>query len=366
MPRTEIDMDQPSHHLKVYLHKPGNVSEIRRFEVPFSIDYEELVQTLQQRFMLETTEGLSIQYKDNESDLCTISSDLELNEAFVAKKDADVLRLELVTDHKENTSPFDPIHNKSSNSSFDEFWSDSEEIRDAITSAYQHFVEAISPLIVNAEKIQASLPSPKAMLEILKPTFESFMNDPSASVKKPFQAFVNNLDAWLAEIDLWAHQKSQGATPERSDQPNAESFIDPYKVFYEKILNEAKSFFNDLEEWLTQFAQKSEPEEDTARESTPESSDQPFVDSFIRPFKDLYGKVTSEPVVESEPVVVESEPVVVESDTTKSEVEEPPLFEQQMGVLKRMGFLDDSQNLAILMQKNGDLSSAVLMLLDSY
>jgi hypothetical protein len=336
-------MHQPSEHtIKAVLPKPGNLLEIRRFKVPYSIEYEELVEILQQTFQLEV--DISIQYRDNESDLCKITNDMELSEAFDAAEDADVLKLELVTTgcHKANAAtPLDSINIVS-----EEFWSDSE-IRSAVTDVYQRFVEAIMPLVETFEKkagnITSSLPNPKAM-------FESFLNDPSAFAKKPFQAFVNNLDEWLAEIDLMMHQKSHNETTESNDQPH-EPFIHPFKVFYEKFMNEARSFINDLENFLAQFNQKSEQEE-SARESTPENSDQPFTDSFIRAYNDLFEyKATNE---------------AVESNTTKSETEEPQLFEQQMQELRKMGFLDDDQNLAILMQKNGHILDSVLALLDSY
>jgi hypothetical protein len=346
----------------VTFRTPGNELDIRRIKVQNSIDYQELVEILRQMFHLETTKDLSIRYRDNESDLCNITNDLELNESFISKR-GEILKLELTAGTPkefdlENTETL--VSHKSSDLT-SELCHSSQEIRVAITDAFNRFVEAINPIIQNfeknTEKIKAAMPNPKAILEQLKPIFESFLNDPSDSVKKPFRSFVNDLDVWLAEVDLWMHQKSfqeeAEPTTQSSDQPNAESIIRPFKDFFEKVMNETNSFLQDLDEWLAEvdlwMNQKSSQEEEADPEPTREGSEQPFTDSIIRPFKDLYEKVVSE----------------AENDPTTDVEEEFQLFEQQMQELRKMGFLDDDQNLAILIQQKGDLLSTVIVLLDS-
>jgi hypothetical protein len=356
-----------SHSLKVTIRTPRNELDIRRIKVQNSIDYQELVEILQQMFQLDPSKDLLIQYEDNdkEPDLCTITNDLELNEAFNAKK-GEILKLILTAGTPRESDPETTKEsvNKSGNETSEDFCNSSQEVRYFITDAFNRFVESMNPIIENFEKnaemINASLPNPKAILEQLKPIFESFLNEPSASFKKPFRSFVNDLDRMLAEIDLWMHQKSfQEAEPEpsteSSDQPSADSFLHPFKDFFEKVMNETKSFIQDLNEWLTtEFdlwtqQKSSQDEEEADPEPTPERSDQPFTDSIIRPFKDLFEKVISD----------------VEIDSTKADVEEVQLFDQQMQELRKMGFLDDDQNLAILIQTKGDLLSAVIVLLDS-
>jgi len=334
--------------------------DIRRFKVKNSITYQELIETLEQMFQLETTKDILIQYRDNESDLITITNDLELNESFLAKKDV-ILKLELIAGTPREVDVENAksslVGNKSGDeiAGYTEFCNSSQDIRVAITDAFNRFVETVSPIIEkfekNSEMMKAALPNPKAILEQLKPIFESFLNDPSAYVMNPFRSFVNNLDGMLAEIDLWMHQKSsQGAqtekpTPESGDQSSAESFLRHFKDLYEKVMNEANSFLQGLDDWLAEIGKWMR--EETEPDPKPEGSDQPFTYSIMRPFKDLYENVINE----------------VENDTTKAE--EPQLFEPQMQELRKMGFLDDDQNLAILIQKKGDLLSAVIVLIDS-
>jgi hypothetical protein len=358
-------MHQPSndlsHSIKVTFRTPGNELDIRRIKVQNSVDYQELVEILQQMFQLESTKDLSIRYRDNEFDLCNITNDLELNESFLSKK-GEILKLELTSGTPRefdlgNTGVEETlVVNKSSDLKSEPCHS-SQEIRVAITDAFNRFVETIAQNFEkNSEMIKGAVPNPKAILEQLKPIFESFLNNPSDSVKKPFRSLVNDLDVWLAEFDLWMHQKpsQEGTEPttQSSDQPTAESILRPFKEFFEKFMNETKSFLQNLDEWLAGIDlwmnQKSCQEEDADPEPTHEESEQPFTDSIIRPFKDLYEKVISE----------------VENDPT-TEVEEFQLFEQQKQELRKMGFLDDDQNMAILIQQKGDLLSTVIVLLDA-
>jgi len=351
-------MHQPtSHSVKAILRKSSNEEDIRRIKVQDSIRYQELVEKLQQMFQIAKTNHISITYRDSESDLCNITNDDTLKESFVAKK-GEILRLELTILDSIGTKKVDQeesiqqtlVANELGEKTDPESFCNSSEAIDAITDAFNRFVEAIRPIIENfeknAEKIKAVVPNPKALLEQLKPIFESFLNNPSASMKIPFQDFLKDLDCWLSEIDLWMHQKpSQETESEPSNQPDAESFRRRFKEFCEKFMNEAKSLFQDFEDW---FAEKF-PEE-AELEQIPESNDQPFTESIVRPFKDLYEKVMSE----------------IESESTEAEGQEIQLFEQQMQELRKMGFLNDEENLLILTQTNGDVLSAVLVLLDSY
>jgi len=287
----------------------------------------------------------------------------------LSPKKGEILKLELTAGTPKAVSKeFDlenteeTLVNNKSNDMGAELCHSSQELSVAITEAYHRFVEAINPIIQNfennTEMMKAAVPNPKAILEQLKPIFESFLNDPSDSVKKPFRSFVNNLDEWLAEIDLWMHQKSFQVEPEpateSSDRPNTESILRPLKDLFEKVINETKSFLQDLDEWLAEVdlwaLPKSSQEEETDPKPTHEGSEQPFTESILRPFIDLYEKVVSE----------------VENDPTKAEVEEEfQSFEQQMQELRKMGFLDDDQNLAILIQQKGDLLNSVIVLLDA-
>jgi hypothetical protein len=298
-------MDQPSpdtsHSIKVAFRTPEDELDIRRINVQKSITFQELDQLLHNMFQLETTTEISLQYRDNELDLINITSDLELMEAFFAKKGA-ILKLELAGGTPK------PIEVKICESS--------QEI--GVFDDFNRFVATINAYFEkNAEIISAALPNPKMILEQLKPIFESFLNDPSASAKKKFQSFVQDIDELLAEIDLWMHQKSsKDAEPkpssERNEQFNAESILRPFRELYEKILNDTQSFLQDLNDWLEGM--------------------------------DLW-------------VGGETEP------TPEVKVHNP--FDQQIQELRKMGFLNDDQNLAVLMQNKGDLLSAVLMLLDS-
>jgi hypothetical protein len=70
--------------------------DVRRIKVSKQIAYPDMLSLLQSLFKLPESDwaGLRLKYMDNENDMCTISSEQELREAFHAKKD-DVLKLEL-------------------------------------------------------------------------------------------------------------------------------------------------------------------------------------------------------------------------------------------------------------------------------
>jgi len=340
---------QPFHSIKVVLRTTRNELDIRRIQVQ-DVNYEELVEILQQMFQLETTEGLCIQYMDLEGDTCNITNKLELDEAFNAKF-GEFLKLELSFRPQMLTGEL----NLAENTPHDgiSICSDIAEIQVAIADSFDHISKTINRIIENleknAEKFKDVLPNPKVVLELLKPIVESFLNDPKAFVKKPFQSFLNDLDEWLAEIDLLMHQKPQQKeeiTPESNDQPNTDSF-NLFRDIYEKFMNETKKILSGLDQWIAEIDLLMHSNPQQKEEIIPESSNQPFADSFIRPFKELYENVISEVEI-----------------VTERQAEEPQLFEQQMQELKKMGFLNEDQNLAILIQTNGDLLRAVIGLLE--
>jgi len=81
-------------------------SDIRRVKVSPEIHFPQLVDLLKSMFRYPDSdwECLRLKYEDNESDICTITSEMELREAFDAKKEK-VLRLVLSFDRKENIAP---------------------------------------------------------------------------------------------------------------------------------------------------------------------------------------------------------------------------------------------------------------------
>jgi len=68
--------------------------DIRRVKVSSKISYTEVLELITSLFKIQS-DLIQMKYKDNENDLCTICSEQELREAFIAKKDNELLRLEL-------------------------------------------------------------------------------------------------------------------------------------------------------------------------------------------------------------------------------------------------------------------------------
>lgn len=175
----------------------------------------------------------------------------------------------------------------------------------------------------------------------MKSRIESFLNDPSIHFKEPFESFLNEIDKWLVSFDFFMSKSQQEKEP--TPEPGDQSLPDQFR---ETITNEAKKFLDCIDEWLAcmnlMMNQNSQDEE-----SLSETSDHPFATSLIRPLKDLYEKVINK------------------AENKSTEVEEAQLFDHQMQELRNMGFRDDEQNLAILMQTKGDLLRAVIVLLDA-
>jgi hypothetical protein len=67
--------------------------DVRRVKVSKNISFVDLVELVKSLF--KVTENLTLKYIDSENDECTVSGDLELREAFMAKKNSEILRFKL-------------------------------------------------------------------------------------------------------------------------------------------------------------------------------------------------------------------------------------------------------------------------------
>lgn len=301
-------------------------------------------------FHLGTTEDLTIQYTDNESDLCNITSDLELQESFLAKK-GEILKLEISLNKKNPQKEPEHCNQRNGNTSenisgilswnwclYFHCFNSSEGFSSSKidTDIFDKIFELVHPIIENLDIKKEAF---KETFTRLKSKIEFFWKETNIqieSIKNPLEPFLHDIDEWLAQIDIFTSEKSR-----QDQEPNSECKV-PDGV-YEVITKKVQQFLDTLDQWIADININAMNQTTQSEESNLERSDHPFADSLFRHLNEFYDLVINE--------------IQDQFNTVQ--------FEQQMQELQKMGFNNDERNFNVLTQTNGDLSSAIALLVDS-
>jgi len=372
-------------------------SDIRRVKVPQLIKYNELVELLKTMFKLPDSkwECLCIKYTDNENDICSITSDLELSEAFDAKKEQ-VLKLVMhfVKEEKNFSCKIDQRPRqcrrwggrRSESQSLHEegiALMDAKKYEEAII-VFSKQADMLPPwrrssALYNIACCESLLGNVDSSLALLSKAIELGFRDVSHIENDEDLENLRGLSGFevlLSELRTkqerpnwrgrWQRQQSQ--QPQQATYTDQQEqiplnflpgILESLQPLVNEVVNEVvKPFIANLQQELEKQEEvKQEPvkqEEVKQEEVKQEPQQEPVKQEEVK-----QEEVKQEP--QQEPVKQEE----VAKQEVKENIQGPVChqYEAELAALEQMGFTNTYKNVKVLMKTKGNLSAAVSLLL---
>jgi hypothetical protein len=365
--------------------------DVRRIKVSKQIAYPEMLSLLQSLFKLPESDwaGLRLKYMDNEGDFCTVSSELELREAFHAKKD-DVLKLELSFPKKAEfvQSPFvnairRRIQQDLLSHQQQQQQTQPQQQTEARRCAWPERVNRRTTIFGLTEEGIALMDAHKynEAKEIFANQAEMFRCPWKKSV--PFyniaccEALLGNTDSALAYLSkaINCGYKNVQHMDQDKDLDSLRG-LDAFEVMMGEIRNPPQIEKKKDCRWKGRFqnmnCHQQQPNVETKPDNVITSPSVVVITSPLVEVKEdkvetcpVFSTVTGEIVGEIKSTTPVAEPVVVLEQKTEAQpvVAEPVEFEAELNSLFQMGFTNERKNKKVLRKTNGNLSAAVVLLL---
>jgi len=332
--------------------------DIRRVSIEKTISLVELRELAKSLFKDTLPESFLLKYKDDEGDLCLITTDRELQEGFRVFEEQGILKISIVG-----------VHNKNSNKPKAEEKSPFEEVAETI----QPYLDTIETQFMDVfpkieERMQEIFPKIEEVLPLLEEKFMEMFGE----VKEPERpvihlAICDNCNKRIVGI-RWKCTSCPDYdlcnSCKQTDVHKEHKFLQIDKVIYGHCPfrpSQGIPVKKEEEQPKPQSSPKVEKKEETKVES-PKISPNPVrvvkIETPQSPKKEE--KVPESPKVEKKEEPKPQTPAVEKKEEPK------PLssFEAKLAQLAEMGFLNRGRNIELLVKCKGDMIEVVRYLLE--
>jgi len=349
--------------------KIQNGSDIRRVKVSPSISFIELVDLLKSLFRFSESDwvSFSLKYTDDENDLCTVQSEMELREAFHAKKQ-EVLKLELIRNVQQAQQPQSPFWRQPNGQAC--FMERINQRRVQITNLHDEGIAAMDKK--NYEEAKGIFAKQAEMLRCPWKKSVPLYNIACC------EALLGNVDSALAFLSQAIANGYKNVQHMETDEDLASlRGLDGFEVLLSELRSDVqKKKENRSCKWRGRFQE--ELIKPSCGETKPSEEIKPEVKSSVEfkpevsPSEDIKqeDKEENQPEISFEnfinPIIEAISPLVEAFGPEIAKVINSPVVQDyaaELNSLFQMGFTDIKQNLKALMKARGDLSQAVVLLL---
>jgi hypothetical protein len=333
--------------------------DIRRIPVEKDkISYQDLLTRIAAIYKTITVGELNrivVKYLDNESDMCTVSTDEELQEAFCSFPTTNqVLKLVISIQEEKCEKPAREWKWKEHGKGLCQF---RKLCRDGITLMEESKFEAAREIFLAQLKeaktewqqripcylvacCEASLGNSAQALEYIEKAVNFGLRNLRKLKEDPLLESIRSLEKFQQLVTIVAERKEA----RKSDEFRAEC----RKKFTEEWKNKHPNFTGNCGEG---FPRKCHWRKFLKNNNTPSASEQPIEKSPVLE------------IVKEEEKKEENVPLIIEKSEEKPSLVVPHQYEKTLAVFEEMGFMNRDQNIEALNQVNGDAKLAISVIL---
>ena len=360
--------------------------DLRRIKVQPTISYGELVDLLKGLFKQvpsDDWEQLAISYVDNENDSCNVTGELELREAFYAKRN-EVLKLELTFKRKEREArekadrPQQQWRQQCNQTQRRAFWPE-QRLNVGINCNPRRLQflsfheEGIA--LMESKKFQQAKEMFEKQLELVKcPGFSWKKSSPLYNIAC-CEALLGNSDSALAFLaQAISHGFRNVQHIEQDEDLASLRGLDAFEVMLSELRSNAQNQGN--KPWRKQKFEREVKQGPILSVNRNDEIPQPIaVQPVIQESPMIPQPIAVQPVIQESPVIpqpINVVPSAVVDSPPLGKVDEPksvqPLkvdstYASECDALVAMGFTNVQKNMRTLMKTKGNLSEAVRILL---